>query len=127
MTKLLLIFAAGGAGSVARYVVAGAAHRAAGAAFPVGTFIVNVAGCLLIGFLAAAFAGRWMIREEFRVAILVGFLGGFTTFSTFGYETFSLVTDGQWARAVANAFGSIVVGLAAVWLGYRLAQGVLGA
>lgn len=127
MNKLFMIFAGGGAGSVARYLVAGAAQRVAGVGFPAGTFCVNVIGCAVIGFLSAAFAGRWMIRDEYRAALLIGFLGGFTTFSTFGLETFNLMNADQLARACANVVGSVVVGLGAVWLGYRLAQSLLGA
>lgn len=124
--KALLIFFAGGVGSVCRYWIAGAVQRSTSAIFPFGTLVVNVAGCFLIGFLVAALSGRWMIREEFRVMVLVGFLGGFTTFSAFAYETFSLVNAGSWTRAGLNIALSVVSGFAAVWIGYRLAERWIG-
>jgi CrcB protein len=127
MTKLLFIALGGAAGSVARYLVAVQGQRLSQSMFPVGTLTVNVLGCLLIGLLGTLFAGPVIVREEYRFALLVGFLGGFTTFSTFGLETFSLVSDREWWLASLNVLGSNVLGLAAVWVGNRLAllwQGV---
>jgi len=88
--------------------------------------LVNIIGCLLIGFLNKAFTGVLLVREEYRLALTVGMLGGFTTFSTFGWETFSLLNDKQYAHAAANVLLSVALGLAAVWLGYRLAERWLG-
>jgi len=127
MSKLVLIFLGSGLGGVCRYVLSGWAQRFGSASFPVGTLMVNVLGCLAIGFLSAAFMGRWFIREEHRIAVVVGVIGGFTTFSAFGMETFALLNDGQYFRAATNATLSVVLGLAAVWVGYRLAEGWLGA
>jgi CrcB protein len=87
MCKLVLIFVGSGLGGVLRYALGGWGQRLADGRFPLGTLIVNVSGCLLIRFLTAAFAGRVLIREEYRVALLIGVLGGYTTFSTFGLET----------------------------------------
>jgi CrcB protein len=126
MYKLVLIFLGSGAGGVCRYKVDGWVQRLVGAAFPVGTLLINVTGCFLIGFLTAAFAGRVLVREEHRVGLLVGVLGGFTTFSTFGLETFTFLNDRQYARAGLNVALSVLVGLAAVAFGYRLAQKWLG-
>ncbi len=125
MLKILLIAAGGGAGSVLRYLMAGWVQRIAGATFPAGTLLVNVTGCLAIGVLSALFSAT-LVREEYRMAILVGVLGGFTTFSTFGLETFSLLNSGQALRALANVLLSVCVGVAAVWLGYRLGERVFG-
>ncbi|MBI4719236.1 MAG: fluoride efflux transporter CrcB [Planctomycetes bacterium] len=122
MTKWLLIGAGGAAGSMLRYALAGLAQRLAGGSFPVGTLLVNVTGCLAIGFLGAALTGPYVIREEYRIALLVGLLGGYTTFSSFGWETLALLNDGQMARATANVLLCNGLGLAAVWLGYRLAE-----
>jgi fluoride exporter len=80
----------------------------------------------LIGFLTEAFSGRILLREEHRIMITVGFIGGFTTFSTFGLETFTLLDDGQLVRATLNVVLSVGLGLIAVWFGYRLAQYWLG-
>jgi len=121
MTKLLFIAFGGGAGAVSRYLVAGWGQRLIPGTFPLGTLLVNVLGCLLIGFLATLLTGPLIVREEYRIAILVGFLGGFTTFSTFGYETFELAVDREWWQAVFNLMASNAMGLLAIWIGHRLA------
>lgn len=125
-TKLGLIFLGSGFGGVCRYSLSGWVQRAAPGTFPWGTLIVNVIGCLAIGFLTAAFGGRWLVREEYRVALIVGILGGFTTFSAFGMETFALLNSGQTAWAAGNVALSVGVGVTAVWIGYRLAEYWLG-
>ena len=127
MAKLVWIAAGGGAGSVLRYLVSGWGQRLGNGSFPIGTLIVNVVGCLIIGVLAAAFAGPVLVREEHRMAVMVGVLGGFTTFSTFSYETVGLANEGQFARAGLNILLNNALGLAAAWVGYRLAQKWLGA
>lgn len=127
MFKLALIFLGSGFGGVCRYALSGCVQRLGSGRFPVGTLAVNVIGCLLIGFLTAAFMGRVLIREEYRVAMIAGLLGGFTTFSAFGMETFALLNDGQIARALTNVAVSVGVGLTAVWIGYRAAEYWLGA
>ena len=125
--KLVLIFVGSGVGGVCRYLLSGFAQRLANGSFPLGTLVVNLSGCLLMGFLSAAFSSRWLVREEHRIALIVGVLGGFTTFSAFGMETFAFLNDGQYARAATNAGLSVTLGVAAVWAGYRLAQQWLGA
>jgi CrcB protein len=89
--------------------------------FPWGTFAVNMTACLTIGFLSGMF-GSIMIREEYRIGLMVGVLGGYSTFSTFGLETFNLAKDEEFALAGANMLLSCAVGLVAVWAGYRLAE-----
>lgn len=126
MLKLLLIFVGSGVGGVLRYALAGWVQNATRVDFPAGTLIVNVTGCLLIGLLTAAFSGPILIREEYRVAILVGVLGGYTTFSTFGLETFQLVNEAEFVRAGFNILLSVAAGLVGVWLGYRLAESWVG-
>ncbi len=105
----------------------GAVQRWAGGPFPAGTLAVNVVGCALIGLLAAAFAGTWAVREEVRLAIVVGVVGGFTTFSAFAWETYALGRDSEMRLALANVAVSCALGLAAVGLGFRLGQRLLGA
>lgn len=122
MDKLLLIAMGGAFGSVMRYAVAGLMHKLSSSSFPFGTLVVNVSGCLAIGFLGMALTGPLLIREEYRIALLVGILGGYTTFSTFGRETFLLAADGQTWYAMMNILLCNAVGLAAVWLGHRAAQ-----
>jgi CrcB protein len=125
--KWLLIALGGGAGSVLRFAVASWCQRLAGGPFPVGILTVNTLGCLAFGFLAAATVTHWEVREEFRLAILVGFLGGFTTFSTYSAETVALLGDGDWWNAAANLLLSNLLGLLAVWAGFRLAGQLQGA
>ena len=126
MLRIILIFLAGGCGCLLRYVVAGLVQRPGNGSFPVGTLAVNVIGCVAIGFLASMFTGPVLIREEYRLAILVGLLGGFTTFSTFGYETFSLTADGQFGLAAINLLLTNGLGLAAAWGGAKLAVAIYG-
>lgn len=129
LSKLVLIAFGGGAGAVFRYLLAGWVQgpRITGAiVFPVGTLVVNVLGSLLIGVLAAAFlTGPYMLREEFRAALFVGLLGGFTTFSTFSFETLELINDAQWGRATANILLTNALCLGGVWIGFRLMQWAL--
>ncbi len=119
----IVCIAAGGAfGSVARYALTGAMHRLTGWNFPIGTLTVNVIGCYLIGLLATMFHGPTLVREEYRLALLVGVLGGFTTFSAFGWGTFLLWNEGQFASAMVNVVLSNALGLAAVWAGFATAR-----
>lgn len=122
MLRYALILVGGAFGSLARYVLQGWVQDATRGTFPFGTLIVNVSGCFVIGFLMTLFTGPWPIRDDYRIGLVVGVLGGFTTFSSFGWETFSLANEGQFLRAAANVLLSVVVGLAAVYAGARLAQ-----
>ena len=122
MTKWILIAAGGALGSVLRYAVQGWAQRLTSGSFPIGTLVVNLIGCAAIGFLAAMFAGPTLVREEYRIGLTVGILGGFTTFSTFGLETFLLASDAEYRWALANVVLSCGLGFAAVWFGYRVAE-----
>jgi len=125
MTKWTLIAVGGAFGSVLRYAVQGWVQRFAGSSFPAGTLAVNVIGCGALGFLAAALTGPILVREEYRIGLTVGILGGFTTFSTFGFETFTLANEGQLRFAVLNMVLSCGLGVVAVWLGYRAAEKLL--
>ncbi len=127
MFKWFLIGGCGGVGVLARYLISGWMQRFGSGVFPWGTLTVNVSGCLLIGVLSAFFAGPQLVREEYRVALLVGLLGGLTTFSSFGWETMALLNDGQLARAGLNVMLNNGAGLTAVWLGYRLTERMVGA
>jgi fluoride exporter len=123
MLKWVLIAVGGGFGSMLRYAMQGWVRQlVAGSIFPLGTMCVNVSGCFVIGLLSGFFAGPQLIREEYRIGLIVGVLGGFTTFSSFGLETFNLASDGEFGLAAANMLLSCGIGLAAVWIGYRLAQ-----
>ena len=123
MKAILLVGSGGFLGSVSRYLVGGWVHRLLGASvFPVGTLTVNVAGCLAIGFFAGLAEARQVLTPEGRLFLLLGFLGGFTTFSTFGYETFSLARGGEGVRALANVALHLFLGLAAVAAGQQLSR-----
>lgn len=128
MVKLVLIFLGGGVGSLCRYGLAGWGQRLVNGSFPLGTLLVNVLGCFVIGFLNCLFnGGVYLIRPEYRVALTIGLLGGFTTFSTFGWETFAMANDGQGLRAVMNLLLSVTLGFSSVLVGYRLAEKWFGA
>lgn len=120
MEKLVLIGLGGGMGAILRYVVTMASKRI-DPTWTLGTLTVNIVGCFFIGFLGALFSGAVPLREEWRLAIVVGFLGGLTTFSTFGWESLQLFRSGSYGLALLNIGLSNVFGLAAVWLGFRLA------
>lgn len=122
-----MYIAVGGAfGAVLRYLVAGAAQRLGGATFPVGTLVVNVLGCLVIGLLGGMLAGPVLMRDAYRTFLQIGLLGAFTTFSTYGIETFALVNEGSWGLALLNVVASNVCGFGAVWVGYRVAEAWFG-
>ena len=123
MTKLLLVGLGGGLGSMLRYGVGSAIQRLKGAsAFPFETLVVNVSGCLVIGVLAGLAESRGAFSPATRALLFVGLLGGFTTFSAFGLETFQLVRDGQWASAVLSTCLQVGLGLGAVAVGHALAR-----
>lgn len=122
MLKWIFIAAGGALGSVLRYAVQGWFREAFGARFPWGTFVVNITGCLLIGLLAGLFAGPRIIRDEYKIGLMIGVLGGYTTFSSFGLETFNLAHEGEFRLALVNMALSCAVGFVAVWIGYRLAE-----
>ena len=115
------VFVFGGLGALARVGVA-TALPARG--WPWGTFAVNVLGCLLIGFAFHWFESRGALASPWRLALIGGFLGGFTTFSAFGIETFELLRSGQAATALAYAGASLVVGVLAVAAGFWIARGI---
>jgi len=119
---ILLLIALGGAvGSVARYVLGRAVQVAFHPDFPVGTFAVNVAGCLLIGVLARVFLHS-QTELPLRAALMVGFCGGFTTFSTFTLETLGLMQGGEWARAAAYVVLSSTVCVGATVAGFAIGK-----
>jgi fluoride exporter len=120
--KWWLLFAGGGAGSMLRYVVGLWVEARTGPGFPWGTFAVNVSGCFLIGVIATLADEHAWITPAARLALVTGVLGGFTTFSTFGLETWELVEDGRAWLALANAVASLVAGLTAVVLGVQLTR-----
>ena len=122
MQKLILIGLAGGAGALSRYALAGLAQRLAGPGFPWGTFTVNMLGSLVFGLLWGLFENRIAISGETRIIILTGFMGAFTTFSTFTFETATLLEQGQHLSALGNMAGQCVLGLVLVFGGIALGR-----
>jgi CrcB protein len=122
LKKLLLIALAGGLGTLARYGLTGLAHSWLGRDFPWGTIAVNVLGCLAFGVLCASMEGRFAVSNETRIIVLVGFMGAFTTFSTYVFETGNFLQDGQWWEALGNVAIQNVVGLAALMLGLAIGR-----
>lgn len=122
MNQLLAIALGGSAGAVARFLVANGVYAWLGRAFPFGTLFVNVSGCFAMGFLTALMLQRFTAVVEYRAAILIGFLGAYTTFSTFALETVYLIEDGGLRKAALNIFLSTVLCLVAVSLGLILGR-----
>lgn len=125
MEKLIWIAAAGGLGSLSRYGLAGLVHRFAGPGFPWGTFVVNALGCLLFGAVWGLVETRAPFGPTVRAMVLTGFMGAFTTFSTFIFESAELMRGGQHAAAFLNIAGQNLTGLACLFLGLALAHAVV--
>lgn len=123
MWQTLTAIAAGGAvGSLARYWVSGFVHRKIAGEFPWGTLTVNVAGSLLMGLLFVLFVERMNVSLETRALVLTGFLGAFTTFSTFSIETLSLLENGAVLKAMTNMVLSVTACVLAAWVGLMLGR-----
>jgi CrcB protein len=122
LRDLLLVGGGGFLGSVARYLLGGLVLHTTGAPrFPLATLTVNVTGCLAIGVLAGVAERAHLLSPASRLFLITGFLGGYTTFSAFAYETFFLAREQAWVSAAANVLAQVALGLAAVYLGYRFA------
>jgi len=122
MSKLFLIGLAGFIGTLSRYWMSGVVAKRYGETFPMGTLVVNLLGCFLVGLLFYLLEERFLVNQTVRTAVLIGLLGGFTTFSSFGLQTFTLIQDRQFGLAVLNITASNVIGLLLVWSGYTLAK-----
>ncbi len=117
MIKYILIMAGGAIGSLMRYVASAALMARLGTRFPIGTLTVNVSGSFLIGLLMTLLTERFQLDPNWRLLLVVGFLGGYTTFSSFEYETYRAVRDGGPVIGFLNVVGSVALGYAAVWVG----------
>ncbi len=123
MIKLFVVGIGGFLGTVFRFLLIEWVHRILNNPwYPYGTFAVNVLGCLLIGFLGGLAENRGMLSSEIRLFFLIGILGGFTTFSSFGYETLALLRDAQMLAAVMNVVLHIAFGLGSVFVGYQISN-----
>ena len=122
MQAFFLVGIAGAVGAVSRYGVGLLAERSLGSHFAFGTLLVNVLGCLALGFLLEMDRGTAVVTHPVRLLLAVGFLGAFTTFSTFGYETLRYVQDGASHLALLNVSANLVLGLGAIWVGFSAAR-----
>ena len=120
--RTILIGAAGALGAVARYGFEGLISSRWPGLFPLGTFLVNVTGSFLLGFVFTVTTERFLVDATIRSALTIGFLGAYTTFSTFSLETMRLLEDGAYLVAALNAVGSLAAGLVAVYVGIVLGR-----
>jgi fluoride exporter len=112
----------GAVGTLTRYGLQGVVQQRAGWTFPTGTLVVNLTGCLLLGFLGQLTLNRMVISPEWRIAMTIGFFGGYTTFSTFGWETAKMLEDGEWMHATVYVGASVVAGLLLTLAGIHAAN-----
>jgi crcB protein len=124
--EILYIAVAGGLGALGRYSISGLAQRVFGDAFPYGTLVVNILGSFLLGFVMQASMNTDLFPRNLRLAVTIGFLGAFTTFSTFSYETLGYIEDGAWLTAGLNILTNVVPGIIAVFLGILLGRTLFG-
>ncbi len=120
--RLALIAVFGAAGTLARYGLQGIVQIRTGSTFPYGTLLINLTGCFLLALIGQLTLNRMMISPDWRVAIAVGFFGGYTTFSSFGWKTAKMLEDGEWLRAGTYVAASVVAGLLLSVAGIRLAN-----
>jgi len=122
LIRYLVVVIGGGAGALARYVAASAIMTRFGGKFPLGTLVINVTGSFLIGFLMTMLTERFNLDPVWRLLLVVGFLGGYTTFSSFEWETYTAVREGALWNGMLNVVSSVMLGYVAVWLGVLLAR-----
>jgi len=119
--KYLIISLGGAAGSLTRYIAGIAIMARFRTEFPLGTLFINVTGSFLIGLLMTLFAERWQPHPFWRLMLVIGFLGGYTTFSSFEYESYRAIRDGGAWLGLLNVIGSVALGYLAVWTGAVIA------
>lgn len=124
MQKYLLIAVGGALGSIARYWVGSTVAGRMGMRFPYGTFVINLTACLIIGFSLTYLGKRVELNPAWRYLIPVGFVGAYSTFSTYEWETLSTLRAGAFAMAAIYALGSLLLGLVATWLGMIMADAI---
>ena len=122
MQKYLLIAFGGALGSMARYWVGSAIANKMGTKFPYGTFVINITACVIIGFSLTVLAKRADLNPAWRFLVPVGFIGAYSTFSTYEWETLSTIRTGAFLLAAVYAVSSLILGLAAVWAGSVVAE-----
>ncbi len=124
MQKYLLIAAGGALGSVARHWIGSTIGSRMGSRFPYGTFVINLTACIIVGFSLTYLGKRLELSPAWRYLIPIGFIGSYSTFSTYEWETLSTIRAGAFALAALYAVGSLLIGLVATWLGTVLAEAI---
>ena len=122
LIKILLLSAGGAIGAVFRYGLGGVVYKIAGTHFPFGTLAVNVLGCFLIGLLGVLHHEKFFFGPNVRLFLMIGVLGAFTTFSSFGYETWELAESSEWIKAGLNVVLSVVLSFVGLWAGVTLGR-----
>lgn len=122
--RIAMLAVFGIAGTLARYGLAGVIQNRVGAGFPYGTLTVNVVGCFLLGVVGKFSLNHIAVSPDWRVALTVGFFGAFTTFSTFSWETISMIEDGEWMKGALYVAASVVVGLIVMIAGMRIGDAI---
>jgi fluoride exporter len=122
LVKYLLVLGGGGMGALVRFLTGTAITTRFGGSFPLGTLTINVSGSFLIGLLMTLLTERFRLDPNWRFLLVVGFLGGYTTFSSFEWETFTTVRDGSLTAGLLNVVLSVILGYLAVWLGSSIAR-----
>jgi fluoride exporter len=124
MIKYLNLMIGGTAGTFARYFLSAGVYRILGSDFPYGTMIVNLLGCLIIGFLAVLAEEKFVLSPDVRILLMIGFCGAFTTFSTFILESANLIKYGEVLKAFINIGLSVILGFVAFWAGIVIARNI---
>jgi CrcB protein len=124
LQKYLLIAAGGALGSIARYWVGSTVGSRMGTRFPYGTFVINLTACIIIGFSLTYLGKRVELNPAWRFFVPIGFIGAYSTFSTYEWETLSTLRSGAFLLGATYAIGSLVLGLAATWLGVLMADAI---
>lgn len=117
MLNFVVVFVGGGIGAAIRYWMDGAVQRWTGSTFPYGTFVINSLGCLMIGILMTTLEERFLVNPSLRIFLTIGILGGFTTFSTFSYETIEMMRSAEYYFAAVNVSLTVFTCLAATYVG----------
>lgn len=120
MKSLLLVGLGGAVGSISRYIISSSLGRVSNTTFPIGTFMINIIGCILIGILVSAAAKYQVINDDMKLLLITGFCGGFTTFSTFSHENIQLLNAGNFTLLSLNILASVALGIVGVWLGLNI-------
>lgn len=124
---MLLYIAIGSAlGGMGRYLLGGLAQRLLATTFPAGTLLVNISGSFLLGAILRYAVETPTLTPEMRALLTIGFCGGYTTFSTFSYETLAMLEDGEWTRAGVYVLASVVLSLLGTFLGFTVAREMIG-